>query len=122
MKYIVVIALIFDNGSDHENKFDVLEIQTLVEVDHLKKSIPTAIAFWKKRENWQEFGYPDEPLLCAARSVHSEPPFITISEEEHRQNRIDVRIASINEQQFQSLKSYNEIHIPYSFMYIARSS
>jgi len=122
MKYIVVIALIFDSGSADENKYDVFEVQIPVEVDGPKKAVLAAIDFSKKQENWEWLGYPDGPLLYGVRSVHSEPPFTVVSEEEYCQNRIGVRIASISEQQFQALKSYNEIHIPYSFMHIAGSS
>jgi hypothetical protein len=118
MNYIVVVALVLANDRADDNKFDVWEVQTPVEADGPKKALLDAVALSKGFEDWKALGYPREPLFYAVRSVHREPPFVTVSEEEHRQNRLPILVGSIDKQQLQSLRSFGEIYLPYSFMHI----
>jgi hypothetical protein len=118
MNYIVVVALVLENDRVDEKKFDVWEVQTPVEADNPKTALLDAVALSRGFKEWKVLGYPREPLFYAVRSVHREPPFVAVSEEEHRQNRLPILVGSINKQQLQSLRSFGEIYLPYSFMHI----
>jgi hypothetical protein len=61
----------FSRQSASANRYDVWDIQTPVEADNPKKALLDAIILTKGFEDWKVLGYPDEPVLCEVRSVHS---------------------------------------------------
>lgn len=118
MRYDVIVSLVFATGRPDEDRYDVWEIQTPVEADGPKTALLDAIALSKSFEDWKKLGYPDEPILYAIKSVQRQSRLGVASETELDQSRLCLLIGTINEQQVQSLRSFDTIHLPYGFMHI----
>jgi hypothetical protein len=118
MRYDVIVALVFATERAGEDKYDVWDIQIPVDADSPKKALLHAISLSKSFEDWRVLGYSHEPVLYAVRSVHRESRLGVVDEKEKDQSRLSILVGSINEQQFQSLRSFKEIYLPYSFIHI----
>jgi len=118
MKYDVIIALVFATERVSDDKYDLLEIQTPVEADRPKTALLDAVRLSKSSNGWRPLGYPGEPVLCAVRSIHRESRLDAVPGQERDTSRLAVLVGRISEQQLQSLKSFNDILLPYSIMHI----
>ena len=116
MRYDVIVALVFATERVSDDKYDLLEIQTPVYADRPKTALLDAIRVSKSPNGWKPLGYPEEPVLCAVRSVHRESRLDAVLGKERYTSRLAVLVGHISEQQLQSLKSFNEILLPYSIM------
>ena len=113
MRYDVIVALVFATERVSDDKYDLLEIQTPVEADRPKTALLDAIRFSKSSNGWKPLGYPDEPVLCAVRSIHGESRLDAVPGKEPGTSRLAVLVGRISEQQLQSLKSFKKILLPY---------
>jgi hypothetical protein len=116
MRYDVVVALVFETERTDENRYDVWDIHTPVEADGPKKALLDAIALTKSVEDWRMLGYPDAPVLCGVRSVHSGSRLGEAWEKALDQSRLPILVGTINEQQVRSLQSFKKIQLPYYIM------
>jgi hypothetical protein len=109
---------VFETNRTDENRFDIWDILTLVEADSPKEAMQAAISLSKGFEDQKVLGYPNEPVLCAVRSVHTPLPPIAVSENVHHQCRLPVLVGSISEKQVQSLRSFEVIYLPYYLIHL----
>lgn len=116
MRYDVIVALALATERVGDDKYDLLEIQTPVEADRPKTALLDAIRFSKSPNGWKRLGYPEEPVLCAVRSVHRESRLDAVPGQERDTSRLAILVGRISEQQLQALKSFKDIFLPYSIM------
>jgi len=116
MRYDVIVALVFATERVDEDRYDVWDIQTPVEADNPKKALLDAIILTKGFEDWKVLGYPNEPVLCGIRSVHSKSRVGVVPEGDS--SRLPILVGTITEQQVRSLRSFDKISLPYYLMHI----
>jgi hypothetical protein len=118
MRYDVIVGLVFETGRPDEDKYDVYDIHTPMEADSPSKALLSAIALAKTVEYWGSLGYPNDPVICAIRSVHRESRLGPVWGKQYDQSRLPILVGSITERQVQLLKAHKKIQIPYGFMHI----
>jgi hypothetical protein len=116
MRYDVIVGLVFATNRADEDRYDVWDIQTPVEADNAKAAVLDAIALTKCFKDWKVLGYPDGPVVCGVRSVHSKSRIGVVPECDL--SRLPLLVGTITEKQVQLLSSFDEISFPYSFMHI----
>jgi hypothetical protein len=118
MRYDVIVSLVFATERADEEKYDVWDVQTPLEADGPSTALLDAIALSKSFEDWKKLGYPHEPILYGVRSVHRQSRLGVVSGKEPDQSRLCILVGTINEQQVQSLRSFDTIDLPYGFMHV----
>jgi hypothetical protein len=118
MSFVVTVVLVFDRAQAEDKRYDVWDVQTPVEADSPRKALEGAISLSKNPEDWKRLGYPDGPVLVGIRSVDTVSDMFPIAGKQNVPARLPVLTGSIDEHNFQLLKSFNKISFPYSLMYI----
>jgi hypothetical protein len=122
MRYIVHVVAIFSADESDVKKYDVWENTVISNSEGPRKALEGGIRMSKKllnnTSNLRALGYPEEPVLYAVRSVDTDDDLPEGMANESCDSMRLTKVATVNESEFEAIKSFENISIPYGVMYI----
>ena len=122
MRFIVYVVVIFSADELGRKQYDVWENTVIFDSEGPRNALEGGIRLSKKllnnTSNLRALGYPEEPVLYAVRSVDTDDDLLDgVANCAHDSVRL-TKVATINEKEFEAIKSFGDISIPYGVMYI----
>jgi hypothetical protein len=122
MRYIVHVVAIFAADESGAKQYDVWENTVIFDSEGPRKALEGGISLSKNllsnTSNLRALGYPEEPVLHAVRSVDTDDDLYDgVANCAHDSVRL-TKVATINEREFEAIKSFDKISIPYGLIYI----
>jgi hypothetical protein len=121
MLYMVHLAVVFEASVNDASLFDIWEQAIVVDANGPSEAIENAVATYSRtlggNVSRQALGYEREPVFYGVRSVHTN---IAVEEgkAESPRNITLGKTITIDKRQLQTLRSFENILVPYSFIHI----
>jgi hypothetical protein len=116
VRYIVAVIAIFPTR--RANTYDVWEVQTLVEATRPVAALKKALSFSENAETWKLLSYRSKPVLRGVRSIHEPLNSVEMAKIKCPHHWFLTKVAAIDEDRLQQLKSFHESSIPFALMHI----
>jgi hypothetical protein len=124
MRYVVYVVAIFAASESGAKLYDVWENALTLNSEGARNALEGGLRISKKllssTPKLRALGYPEEPVLYAVRSVDTEDLPAGTENYPGGSTRL-TKVATINEREFEAIKSFEPISIPYGVIYIDRS-
>ncbi|MGJ4945887.1 hypothetical protein ACQR1W_35360 [Bradyrhizobium sp. HKCCYLS1011] len=118
--YIVVVTLVLKSGSADGDTYDVWDYYVPVDASGPKDAVRQAVSHSKEFDQWSAMAYQEPPVIRGVRAVHSGLPSISGAEREYPSCHLRMLVGTIDRKNVDLLKSFEEILMPFSFIYIDR--
>jgi hypothetical protein len=124
MKFLAQLAVIFDlQADDHYDAWDYFfPLDAGSPREALDLTIKLAKSAFDDAANLAELGYFSKPSLYAVRSLHTETEFPKRLNQGLSNSTLLLKIGCLTRADFDRLRSYESISIPYQVMYIHSES
>lgn len=125
MRYVVHVVAIFAADESGVRQYDVWENAITVDAEGPRKALEDGVRRSKKclnsRLKLRALGYPEEPVLYAVRNLDmADDPPEGMAHSAHESMRL-TKVVTVNESEFEAIKSFENIMIPYGVIYIDES-
>jgi hypothetical protein len=118
--YIVTVDAVFPARSASE--YDVWEVQTLVDAARPIAALKQALSFSESANTWKLLRYRNKPILHGVRSIHEPLDSAEMAKIKCPHHWFVTKVATIDEDRLQRLKSFHEISLPFALMHIDGSN
>lgn len=117
--YVATVAIVFPAlEPEGPDKFDLYEMDILLESDSRAQAVKDAIAISKASPALRKFDHVEPPVLHAVRKIQHEYPQNTLSSWRNPQGWFPVHVAKIDQKALEALKTGDGIQLWYGFVHV----
>jgi hypothetical protein len=124
MRYVVYVVAIFAANESGAKHYDVWENAVALNSKGPRNALESGVRISKECLNntskLRALGYPKEPVLYAVRYVDAVDDLPPGMESNPYESTRLTKVATVNEREFEAIKSFESISIPYGVIYIDR--
>ena len=121
MSYVAHVVVVFPPDPADSAILDVWENFVVFAAENAREAIERAIALTKAvlddDENCRALGYPTRPILYGVRDLATDDVLPQSPAKTHEGCQILTKQRSISKIDFERLRSFNEVSIPYSLIH-----